>query len=144
MLIPGTAFYLGIAQRAFGALPTAEQIDGSQLTTFAWTNDAEVYRGNWKLLGSHAMQSTVNPDTAYKIVISGQMMVEGLNGQLLRPFDPEKDGGLEYRKVRSPLLVQDLVQASVEQTQSTEPQCPEWVESGHSADASNRLKAEPP
>nr|WP_166181239.1 hypothetical protein [Altererythrobacter segetis] len=40
------------------------------------------------------------------------MMVEAFGGEILRRFDPETDAHLEYRTIRSPLLVQDMVQAA--------------------------------
>jgi len=112
VLVPGITFYLGAAPVAFSGLPEADQIKGLQLSVFSWTNDAEVYRGNWKLLGTQPLQAAPNPDIAYKVEVSGQMMVEAFNGQLLREFDPRTDENLPYRTSRSPLLVQDMVQAA--------------------------------
>jgi len=114
VLVPGIDFYLGAASKVFAGLPEAKQIEGLPLAILSWTNDAEVWRGNWKLLGSHEVQPAIDPDSAYKVAISGKMMVEAFNGQLLREYDPQKDAHLNYRTIRSPLLVQDKVQAACE------------------------------
>jgi hypothetical protein len=113
VLLPGTNFYLGVAERVFGAVPAAEQIDGLTLSIFSWTNDAEIYRGNWRLLGERPMQEALNPDQAYRVAISGEMMVENLRGEVVRKFNAETDQHLSYRKVRSPLLFQDIVHSAV-------------------------------
>lgn len=112
VLVPGVVFYLGAAPVAFTDLPKAEQIDGLHLSIFSWTNDAEVYRGNWKSLGTHALQSSPTPDIEYKVGRPSGMSVVGFGGELLREYDPQKDAHLEYQKSRSPLLVQDMVQAA--------------------------------
>ena len=112
VLVPGIVFYLGAVPKAFDGLPEAKQIDGLRLSILSWTDDAEVYRGKWKLLGTYEVQTTVNPDTAYKVEVSGQMMVESFDGQSYRTYDPENDSHLSYRKSRSPLLVQDMVEAA--------------------------------
>lgn len=112
VLVPGTAFYLGASPKVFDGLPEAKQIDGLPLSILSWTNDAEVSRGNWKLLGTHEVQPAVNPDTAYKMKVSGRMMVESFDGQSLRDYDPSSDSHLSYRTSRSPLLVQDMVEAA--------------------------------
>jgi hypothetical protein len=114
VLVPGIVFYLGAAPKVFDGLPEAKQIDGLPLSILSWTNDAEVYRGNWKLLGTYEVQRAVNPDIAYKVEVSGQMMVESFDGQSFREYDQETDGHLSYRSSRSPLLVQDMVQAACE------------------------------
>jgi hypothetical protein len=112
VLVPGICFYLGAAAVPFDAMPDAAKINGLPLSIFSWTNDAEVYRGNWKVLGIYALQSSAAPPIEYKIGMPEGMMVEAFGGEILRSFDPETDAHLEYRTIRSPLLVQDMVQAA--------------------------------
>jgi hypothetical protein len=116
VLVPGTSFYLGAAAVRFRGLPQLGEIDQKRMTIFSWTNDAEVYRGNWRLLGTHSLQASPNPDIRYKVEISGRMMVETFDGTLLRELNPRIDEGLSYRTSRSPLLVQDMIQAAIKQS----------------------------
>ena len=111
VLLPGTAFYLGVAREIFDALPGAAEIEGHPLSLFSWTNDAEIYRGGWRLLGDHSVQEALKPDWGYRVAIDGVMMVENLSGQLLREYDPATDEHLSHRKIRSPLLFQDIVRS---------------------------------
>jgi hypothetical protein len=112
VLVPGVVFYLGAATVPFDRLPDAADIEGLPLSIFSWTNDAEVYRGNWKVLGIYALQSSAEPRIEYKVGTPEGMMVEAFGGEILRPFSPEADAHLEYRKSRSPLLVQDMVRGA--------------------------------
>ena len=109
VLVPGISFYFGAATAPFNQLPKASDIEGLSFTVFSWTNDAEVYRGNWKCLGTHALQSCSSLLVEYKVGMPKGLMVEAFSGEILRPYDPKIDAHLEYRKSRSPLLVQDMV-----------------------------------
>lgn len=112
VLYPGVKFYLGIGLKAFGEPLSADLIEALQLELFSWTNDAEVYKGNWINLGVHdIIYHGSYPE--YRITIEGQDFVEDFFGNTLRRFNPAKDVGLRFRKVRSPLLVQDAVRAAV-------------------------------
>jgi len=108
---PGTSFYLGIAPEPVNDPISASDIDGKYLRLFSWTNDAEVYRGNWKNLGRFRMQPHP-PIPEYKVNLSGTPSVVSFRGEKIRDFDPSKDKDLQFHKTRSPLLVQDAVQAA--------------------------------
>ncbi len=78
---------------------------------FSWTNDAEVFRGNWRNLGISVPRGDIKlPE--YKVFVDGVEMVESFDGEYLRRSDAVTDSGLAFKKVRSPLLVQDAVQAA--------------------------------
>ena len=111
VIYPGVKFYMGICSVAFYEPLSASDIDSCAFSMFSWTNDAEVFRGNWKNLGVSTIKKTFElPE--YRVAHSGKMVVESFSGDSWREFDPGKDSKLKYRTVRSPLLVQDAVQAA--------------------------------
>lgn len=112
VLVPGVTFWLGAAPVAFPSLPGAEKIQNLPLSLFSWTNDAEVFRGNWVSLGTWPLQGSPTPDIEYKVGFAGGMWVESFSGERLRELDPKTDADLTYRKSRSPLLVEDLVRVA--------------------------------
>lgn len=112
VICPGTNFYLGVALVGFNYLPTADEIGGKSMGLFSWTNDAEVFRGGWKNLGVlSGVPELALPE--YKIFIDGRAAVETFDGRSVRPFDNSRDAKLTFRKIRSPLIVQDAVQAAL-------------------------------
>jgi hypothetical protein len=109
---PGTNFYLGVALRKFDYLPQSVDIEKEKLSIFSWTNDAEVFRGNWKVLGKlDYVPKFILPE--YKVYIDGKVVVESFDSQSFRVFDDAVDTKLNFRKIRSPLIVQDAVQAAL-------------------------------
>lgn len=113
VLVPGILFYLGAAPVRFLELPSADRIGRVPLTIFSWTNDAEVFRGRWRVLGYHALVSSDSPPIEYKVTISGKVMVESFDGKSFREYNEQNDQNLNYRKSRSPLLFEDMVNAAV-------------------------------
>lgn len=112
VICPGTNFYFGVALVGFNYLPTADEIGGKSMGLFSWTNDAEVFRGGWKNLGVlSGVPELALPE--YKIFIDGMAAVETFDGRSVRPFDNSRDAKLSFRKIRSPLVVQDAVQAAL-------------------------------
>ena len=111
VISPGVNFYLGLALDHFDNAATPSDIEGRQLKLFSWTNDAEVFRGNWKNVGVSSLVPNIElPE--YRVYIDGRPMVESFDGSNVREFDPITDKSLAFRKIRSPLLVQDAVQAA--------------------------------
>jgi hypothetical protein len=113
VLVPGTVFYLGAAPVRFAQLPSPPDIAGLPLSVFSWTNDAEVYRGRWRVLGQYELQGSSRPAIQYKVAVSGKMMVESFDGTSLRDYDEQADSHLGHRTSRSPLLFEDIVRATV-------------------------------
>ncbi|HZW17163.1 MAG TPA: hypothetical protein VFF66_13035 [Brevundimonas sp.] len=109
VLVPGVTFWLGAAPVVFKGLPRLGQVQNLPLSILSWTNDAEVYRGNWLSLGAWPLQGSPAPRIEYKVGFAGKMWVESFTGERLRELDPHTDADLTYRKSRSPLLVQDMV-----------------------------------
>lgn len=112
VIVPGTNFYLGICLEEMEHHLKAEDILDKRLGLFSWTNDAEVFRGGWQDLGViNNIQEVDFPD--YKIYVDGNLLVETFDGSKRRKYDNSSDMNLHFRKVRSPLLVQDAVQAAL-------------------------------
>lgn len=111
VISPGVNFFIGFCLDRFVDPIKADDIRGKNLKIFSWTNDAEVYRGNWKNLGvSEIIKNVTLPE--YKIFVNGCEMVESFDQTYIRQFNPNIDENLKFRKIRSPLLVQDAVQAA--------------------------------
>lgn len=111
VISPGINFFIGFSIIRFRAPLNADDIIDKKLKMFSWTNDAEVYRGNWRNVGV----SIPNDDIylpEYRIFIDGVEMIESFDGEFLRRPDPVADSKLAFRTVRSPRLVQDAVQAA--------------------------------
>ncbi|MDQ0249994.1 hypothetical protein J2W22_002058 [Sphingomonas kyeonggiensis] len=112
VISPGTSFFMGVALARLNDPVVASDLQVDQLRMFSWTNDAEVFRGNWLNLGINLPVPHVKlPD--YKVYVGEKEMVESFDGSSLRSFDAVADEGLTFRKIRSPLLVQDAVQAAL-------------------------------
>ena len=112
VIFPGVDFYLGVTLRELVEPISASDIEGNAFELYSWTNDAEVYRNNWQNLGVYELQKH-NELPEYKVMMSGKFVVKSFSGDETRNFDPKEDSDLQYRKSRSPLLVQDAVQAAL-------------------------------
>ena len=111
VVYPGINFFIGFVIYRFHEPLIADDIIGKKLKIFSWTNDAEVFRGNWRNLGiSIPIEDVDLPE--YRVFVDGVEMIESFDGELLRHPDVRADSKLAFRKVRSPLLVQDAVQAA--------------------------------
>ena len=108
ILLPGVNFYLAVDPTTRDTLAVPDEFNAR---LFAWTNDAEVYRGNWRKLAGRLPVSTDFPRPDFKVEIDAKLMVESFEGQLLRELVAGQDDDLNYRTSFSPLLVQDAVQA---------------------------------
>jgi hypothetical protein len=108
VLHPGIGFYLGVAAVEVLEPLRPDAIDGLPLTLFSWTNDAEVYKGRWSNLGVAKLPVQMPTFPEYKC---GEW-VESFVGSRLRPLDPIRDEGLNFKTSRSPLLVEDVVKAA--------------------------------
>ena len=108
IILPGVSFYLGVDP---SRRTTVEAPHDFAPKLFAWTNDAELYRGNWEKLVDRLPVSPDFPRPDFKVEIAGRMVVESFEGQMIRDFVPGQDDALNYRSTQSPLLVQDAVNA---------------------------------
>lgn len=92
-----------------------DEFDESILTHKAilgsWTNDAEVYRGKWKLYGEYPISDGIFVEPQYKVFLSGVEHRESFDGSQFIPVNGDDDDGAVFRKVRSPALVQAIVEA---------------------------------
>ena len=106
---PGIVFFLLVFDEVSDGLP-----DNPSITTRpvlgSWTNDAEVYRGNWRLLGHLPVAAGIFKEPEYTVLSGGKQLVESFDGKTLRPRTV-RDGFLKNRKSRSPLLVEDATRA---------------------------------
>lgn len=106
---PGIVFFLLVFDQVSDGLP-----DNPSITTRpvlgSWTNDAEVHRGNWKLLCHLPVAAGIFKEPEYTVLRGGQPVVESFDGQSFRP-KTGRDGSLKNRKSRSPLLVEDATRA---------------------------------
>lgn len=106
---PGIVFFLLIFDEVSDGLS-----DNPSITTHpvlgSWTNDAEVYRGNWKLLGHLPIAAGIFQEPEYTVLSGGKQLVESFDGKAFRPRIL-RDESLKNRKSRSPLLVEDATRA---------------------------------
>jgi hypothetical protein len=106
---PGIVFFLLVFDTLFDALPDSPVISGPPILG-SWTNDAEVYRGNWRLLTHLPVADGIFAEPEYSVLIRGEPFVESFDGKAVRPREAG-DGSLRNRKSRSPLLVEDAAKA---------------------------------
>jgi hypothetical protein len=106
---PGVVFFLLIFDEVTDGLPDHPSINSRPILG-SWTNDAEVYRGNWKLLGSLPVAASIFEEPEYTVLSGGKELVESFDGKTFRPRTV-RDEPLKNRKSRSPLLVQDATKA---------------------------------
>lgn len=107
---PGINFYLLI----FNAIETGpfdERLLDQSPVLGSWTNDAQVYRGAWKLLGYRPLAEGIFEEPSYKVFLGGIEHRESFDGNRFVPFVGAEDDGAVFRKVRSPALVQAAVEA---------------------------------
>lgn len=106
---PGVSFFLLIFGATTDDLSDLSAITGRPVLG-SWTNDAEVYRGNWKLLTHLPVPAGIFTEPEYAVLISGKPMVESFDGKSWRPREAG-DMALLNRSTRSPLLVEGAVRA---------------------------------
>jgi hypothetical protein len=107
----GTVFYLAIDPRERTSVSEEICSETVKFTLFSWTNDAEVYRGNWTAVAKCDIFPSEIYKPEYKMGINGELHVESFDGTEIRKFNPRIDSNLSYRTSSSPLLIQDAVQA---------------------------------
>lgn len=105
----GIVFFLLVFDEVSDGLP-----DNPSITTRpvlgSWTNDAEAYLGNWKLLGHLPVAAGILQEPEYTVLSGGKQLVESFDRKTFRPRVPG-DESLKNRKSRSPLLVEDATRA---------------------------------
>lgn len=103
---PGTTFYIVVYDGLckISKLPKSPE---SKLILATWTNDAEIYRGRWIVMGDAPFEASV-PEPEYKVLVGGEEMVESFDGKFRRSPRPQ-DRLLKNRKSRSPLILEDAV-----------------------------------
>lgn len=106
---PGVVFFLLVLDNVSDGLPNHPVIGGSPVLG-SWTNDAEVYRGNWRLLTHLPVAAGTFAEPEYSVLICGEPFVESFDGTAFRPR-VAGDQHLKNRKSRSPLLVENATRA---------------------------------
>lgn len=106
---PGVVFFLLVFDEVSDALPDHPTIT-TRPVLGSWTNDAEVYRGNWKLLTHLSVAAGIFVEPEYSVLREGKSFVESFDGKMFRP-SAVGDESLTNRKSRSPLLVEDATRA---------------------------------
>ncbi|MCA0368562.1 MAG: immunity 26/phosphotriesterase HocA family protein [Proteobacteria bacterium] len=106
---PGVVFFLLVFNNVSDTLPSRPVISGSPILG-SWTNDAEVYRGNWRLLTNLPVAAGIFAEPEYSVLIGGEPFVESFDGRAFRPR-VAGDELLKNRKSRSPLLVEDATRS---------------------------------
>lgn len=106
----GVNFYLFIF-RALGNGLFDEGLLNQAPILGSWTNDAEVYRWSWKLFEKHPVAEGIFEEPSYKVFLQGVEHRESFDGKRFVPFAGKEDDGAVFRKVRSPALVQAVVEA---------------------------------
>lgn len=105
---PGINFYIVLYEGLWdlNELPYAPK---SKPILASWTNDAEIYRGRWIIIGEAPFEASVT-EPEYKVIVGGEEMVESFDGKFRR--SPRSlDRLLQNRKSRSPLLLEDAARA---------------------------------
>lgn len=106
---PGVAFFLLVFDELSDVLPDRPIIT-TRPVLGSWTNDAEVYRGNWKLLTHLPVAAGIFVEPEYTVLIEGAPFVESFDGKTFRPR-VLGDEALKNRKTRAPLTVEDATRA---------------------------------
>src|SRR6185295_18302125 len=88
-------------------------LDVSALTPLivSWTNDAEIFRKNWKTLGVMPVGKGIVEFPTYKVMIEGRVVEESFDGSLGRTLSQEAAAKLTYRTSNSPMMLQDVASA---------------------------------
>jgi len=111
VLHPGLSFYLAVFSERFTDLRETAVASASKPRLCSWTNDAEVYRGRWKNLGVVDVTTEDPGIPEYQCIVGGQECVVRYDGKVLRPFVSHRDGDLQLKSSRSPLLIEDAANA---------------------------------
>lgn len=107
---PGTVFFLVVYNLYKENLDVRLDELLTRPLLASWTTDAELYRKRW--IGPVSQKIPVKPiSPIYKVHIKGKLVVEDVNGNFLRDFDPKTDSELTYRVSRSPITVEKFVKA---------------------------------
>ena len=107
----GPSFYLAVSTAACIDPAQAQWDQPAKFVLFSWTNDAEVYKGRWKNIGVHELPERMPPVPEYKLSPSDDMSVWSFDDRYVRPFDEDRDGFLNYKTSRSPLMVENAAKA---------------------------------
>lgn len=106
---PGIDFFLLVFDEVRDELPDHPTITTRPILG-SWTNDAEVYLGNWKLLSPLPLAAGIFEEPEYAVLRGGEPFVESFDGKTWRPRTV-RDESLKNRKLRSPLLLEDATRA---------------------------------
>jgi hypothetical protein len=105
---PGVVFYLAVYDGIFD-LRDIYNAKSQNIIIASWTNDAEIHRGNWIIVGNAPVEISI-PEPVYKVIVKGKMLVESFDGRIIREATT-KDSILNNRKSRSPLVLSDAIRA---------------------------------
>lgn len=106
---PGISFFLLVFDQTIDRLEEPPVLAARPILG-SWTNDAEIYRENWKLLTHLPVAAGVFVEPEYSVLVRGKPVVESFDGKTFRP-SVSGDESLTARKSRSPLLVEDATKA---------------------------------
>ena len=105
---PGIVFYI-VVYEGLWCIKDIVSAPKNRPILASWTNDAEIYRGRWILVGESVFEVSVS-EPKYKVIVEGKEMAESFDGKNRWPLK-NTDGLLKNRKSRSPLLLEDAVLA---------------------------------
>jgi hypothetical protein len=105
---PGVVFYI-VIYNGLWPLDIIHSVSPEEIVMASWTNDAEVYRGHWVIVGEEKIKLPVK-EPSYKVLVSGREMVESFDGSAKRTANAG-DSLLRNRKSRSPLILEDAIRA---------------------------------
>ncbi|HEX8471721.1 MAG TPA: hypothetical protein VF633_11465 [Brevundimonas sp.] len=108
---PGISFFLLVFDQVSDRLEDPLVLTGRPILG-SWTNDAEIYRGNWKVLTHRPVAPSIFVEPEYTFIIDGETMVESFDGTRRRAKAACGDEALRTRSSQSPLLVQDAARAA--------------------------------
>jgi hypothetical protein len=108
---PGITFFLLVFDQVADGLDAPPVLTARPIIG-AWTNDAEIYRGNWKLLTHRPVAPGIFVEPEYTVIIAGETVVESFDGKRRRAKAQSGDEALKNRSSQSPLLVQDATRAA--------------------------------
>lgn len=107
---PGISFFLLVFHRTSEGLLRPQDLTGHPILG-SWTNDAEVYRGNWRLLSHCPVAPGIFVEPEYTVLSEGRQLVESFDGKRWRAKAAQGDEALKNRHSQSPLLVQAATRA---------------------------------
>ena len=103
----GVVFYI-IVYEGLKQLQDLVINPGEKVVLATWTNDAEIYRGRWIVVGDAPLEVKVL-EPEYQVLVGGKAMAESFDGKSRRPVTAQDR--LHSRKSRSPLILEDAVRA---------------------------------